>query len=152
MTGTAVINRRLISLICFSSLALSCAGAPTPPAPDYADPNTWAAYPGKPGPEEDTPAGIATTPLTERSGVDVFFIHPTTYLTLAIGNARYDESGATRTRLENGVLKFQASVFNHCCRIFAPRYRQASLKGITSAHTIESPTHRRLRARLCAAP
>jgi len=30
------------------------------------------------------------------------------------------------------VLRFQASVFNGCCRIFAPRYRQASLKAITS--------------------
>jgi len=127
-----MINRWLITLICLSGVALSAA-AETPAAPDYADPNTWAAYPGKPGPEEDTPEGIAKTPFTERNGVDVFFIHPTTYLSLSIGNARYDESGATRTRLENGVLRFQASVFNHCCRIFVPRYRQASLKGITAA-------------------
>jgi hypothetical protein len=127
-----MLNRCLLALICLSSTSLSAA-AETPPAPNYADPKTWAAYPGTPGPEEDTPDGIAKTPLSERKGVDVFFIHPTTYLALSIGNARYDETGATRTRLENGVLRFQASVFNHCCRIFVPRYRQASLKGITSS-------------------
>lgn len=120
----------LIPLISLFGLSLTAAAAP--PAPDYADRNSWAAYPGAPGPEEDTPEGVAKTPLTQRNAVDVFFIHPTTYLTLSIGNARYDESGATRTRLEIGVLRFQASVFNHCCRIFAPRYRQASLKGITA--------------------
>ena len=127
-----MLNRLLLALICLSSTSLSAA-AETPPAPNYADPKTWAAYPGTPGTEEATPDGIAKTPLSERNAVDVFFIHPTTYLTLSIGNAHYDESGATRTRLENGVLRFQASVFNHCCRIFAPRYRQASLKGITSS-------------------
>lgn len=126
-----ILARKIPSLILAGLISLT-ATAETPPAPDYADPNTWAAYAGKPGPEEDTPSGIAKTPLSERNGVDVFFIHPTTYLTLSIGNARFDESGATRTRLENGVLKFQASVFNHCCRIFAPRYRQASLKSITA--------------------
>ena len=57
----------------------------------------------------------------------MFFIHPTTYLSLSIGNARYDEAGATRARLEQGVLRYQASVFNGCCRIYAPRYRQASI-------------------------
>lgn len=124
-------NRWLFALICLGRLSLPAAAA-TPPAPDYADRNSWAAYPGIPGPEEDTPDSVAKTPLTQRNAVDVFFIHPTTYLTLIIGNARYDEDGPTRTRLENGVLRFQASVFNHCCRIFAPRYRQASLKGITA--------------------
>jgi hypothetical protein len=127
-----MLNPWLFALICLFGLSLSAA-AETPPAPDYADPKTWAAYPGIPGPEEDTPDGIAKTPLTQRNAVDVFFIHPTTYLALSIGNARYDEEGPTRVRLENGVLRLQASVFNHCCRIFAPRYRQASLKGITSA-------------------
>jgi hypothetical protein len=128
--------RRLITLICLCAALLSAAtAADAPPAPDYADPNAWAAYPGTSGHEEDTPDGIAKTPPGERNKVDVFFIHPTTYLTLSIGNARYDEDGQTRMRLENGVLKFQASVFNHCCRIFAPRYRQASLKGITANST-----------------
>jgi hypothetical protein len=65
-------------------------------------------------------------PAAERSA-DVFFVHPTTYLTTGVANARYDEPGGPQTRLERGVLRFQASAFNGCCRIYAPRYRQASL-------------------------
>jgi len=67
----------------------------------------------------------------QRDRVDVFFIHPMTYLARSFGNARYVEPGEPRARLENGVLRFQASVFNLCCRSFAPRCRQASLGAIT---------------------
>jgi hypothetical protein len=65
-------------------------------------------------------------PASQRSA-DVFFVHPTTYLATGVANARYDEPGGPQTRLEHGVLRFQASAFNGCCRIYAPRYRQASL-------------------------
>jgi len=71
------------------------------------------------------PPGLAEVPSSERPA-DVFFIHPTTYFG-ADPNARFDEPGATRTRLEQGVLRFQASAFNGCCRIYLPRYRQAAL-------------------------
>ena len=53
-----------------------------------------------------------------------------------MGDARYDEPGATRTRLEQGVLRFQASAFNDCCRIYAPRYRQASLGAFLRAKDV----------------
>lgn len=74
------------------------------------------------------PAGLpqAAIPAAERA--DVFFIHPTTYLSGATPNARYDEPGATSTQIDTGVLRFQASVFNACCRIYAPHYRQASIR------------------------
>ena len=62
----------------------------------------------------------------------MFFIHPTTYLSGAARNARYDEPGFTRTQIEQGVLRFQASVFNACCHIYAPRYRQAALSAFWS--------------------
>jgi hypothetical protein len=64
--------------------------------------------------------------------VPVFFIHPTTYLAPVMGNASFDASGEVGARVDDVVLRFQASVFNGCCRIFAPRYRQASLRAITS--------------------
>jgi len=53
--------------------------------------------------------------VSDRSA-DVFFVHPTTYFGGA-SNARFDEPGITRRRLEQGVLRFQASTFNGCCRI-----------------------------------
>lgn len=98
-------------------------------APDYSQASAWAAYPGHPSHAQDVPAGVS-------GGVDqdvaVFFIHPTTHLSPVVGNAPFDAAGEAGARVDDAVLRFQASVFNDCCRIFAPRYRQASLRAITS--------------------
>ncbi len=99
------------------------------PPPDYSQPFAWAAYPGRPSHAEDVPEGVSRG--SDR-GVDVFFIHPTTYLAPVMGNAAFDAGGEIGARVDDAVLRFQASVFNGCCRIFAPRYRQASLRSITS--------------------
>jgi hypothetical protein len=98
-------------------------------APDYSQPSAWAAYPGRPSHAEDVPAGVSGS---VDQGVAVFFIHPTTYLAPVVGNAPFDAAGEVGARVDDTVLRFQASVFNDCCRIFAPRYRQASLRAITS--------------------
>jgi len=82
---------------------------------------------------------------------DVCFIHPTTYFGAA-ANARFDEPGVTRTRLEAGVPRFQASVFNACCRIYAPRCRQAALAAFLKADTTHATAAyelRRARRRCC---
>jgi len=98
-------------------------------APDYKQPSAWAAYPGRPSHADDLPQGVSKG--VDR-GIPVFFIHPTTDLRMVIGNAAFDAGGEVGARVDDVVLRFQASVFNGCCQIFAPRYRQASLKGITS--------------------
>jgi hypothetical protein len=98
-----------------------------PPAPDYTKDDAWAALPDRRDNADVVPAGSSVTDNQAAAKVDVFFIHPTTYYSKAGWSARYDEPGATMELLENGVLRFQASVFNGCCRIFAPRYRQATL-------------------------
>ncbi len=99
-----------------------------PPAPDYAQDAAWAALPGHPGLAGDVPSGVAKTVPGD---VAVFFIHPTTDYSLVIGNAPFDAGGAMRKRLD-AVLEFQTSVFNACCEVYAPRYRQASLRAITA--------------------
>jgi Protein of unknown function (DUF3089) len=103
-----------------------------PPAPDFGRSEAWLALPGHANNAEQTPAGVALGDPKQRDRVDVFFIHPTTDLKRAFGNASYDAGGEIGGRLENGVLRFQASVLNGCCRIYAPHYRQASLGAITS--------------------
>jgi hypothetical protein len=97
------------------------------PAPVYASASAWAAWPGRPGGANAVPANSAAQDRQAEAKADVFFIHPTTYLSLLIGNAPYDAAGRPETLIESYVLRFQASAFNGCCRIFAPRYRQASL-------------------------
>jgi len=98
-------------------------------APDYSQPAAWAAYPGRHSHADDVPAGLSAG---NEHDVGVFFIHPTTYLAPVMGNASYDASGEVGARVDEAVLRFQASVFNECCRVFAPRYRQASLRAITT--------------------
>ena len=102
--------------------------AHVPPAPDYSQPSAWLAFPGRDGIERSTPPGMAAVDEAQ-APADVFFIHPTTYLRNDVWNAAYDAAGADAPY--NGpVLLNQVSAFNGCCRLYAPQYRQASLKGL----------------------
>lgn len=98
-----------------------------PPAPDYASPDAWAALPDRDDLADVVPpeSGLADRQATAE--VDVFFVHPTTYYQDDAWNAAYDEPGATKEFLESGVLRFQAAVYNASARVYAPRYRQATL-------------------------
>jgi hypothetical protein len=87
-----------------------------PPAPEYAKPNAWL-----------------TRPVAPARPVAVFFVHPTTYFLPVIGNARYDQ-GMLTASLNGATTRLQASAFAGCCDIWAPQYRQSSLRTIT-AHT-----------------
>ena len=105
--------------------ATTVAADPPPPPPDYGRPSAWAGWPDRASTADALPPGVAVVPVSDRSA-DVFFVHPTTYFGGA-QSARFDEPGAARTRLEQGVLRFQVSAFNGCCRTYVPRYRQAAL-------------------------
>jgi hypothetical protein len=99
-----------------------------PPAPDYARADTWLAFPGRNGLERSTPPGMNA--IDEGAApVDVFFVHPTTLSGSAVWNAAYD-APVQSAKLEPAVLMDQLSVFNGCCRLYAPHYRQASLAGL----------------------
>lgn len=97
-----------------------------PPAPDYAQRAAWAAWPGARSAAETVPKG-AEPGIAPSPQVDVFFIHPTTYLGNDAWNAKFDAGEFTGRQLDEIVLGYQASVFNACCRIFAPRYRQVTI-------------------------
>ena len=104
------------------------ASQPAPPAPDYADDDNWAALPDRPGPADSRPEGarpIGGSGAARARDVDVFYVHPTTYRTpdrwnMDLGNE------AVKRWTDASVIARQAGVFNQCCRVFAPRYRQAS--------------------------
>src|SRR5947209_114553 len=86
------------------------------PAPDYASNAAWAALPG------------ADDDANSSRSANVFFLHPTTYLSPESWNAPFDNPG--RGVGGGGVdttLRYQASAFAKCCQIFAPRYRQATV-------------------------
>ena len=84
-----------------------------PPAPDYAKAAAWALLPAQPAASDDPPA-------------DVFFIHPTTYAGGRHWNAPLGVEAADRV-LNRVMLPNYAGPFQKVGRLFAPRYRQASL-------------------------
>lgn len=100
------------------------ASSTPPPAPDYALDSAWAALPQT---EEGSDVIYEGLPRADNlSGVAVFFIHPTTYMSKLDWNAPLDAADA-RTRIDDLVMPGQASAFNYCCDIYAPYYRQATL-------------------------
>lgn len=102
--------------------------ATVPPPPDYAKPAAWLALPGRGGLERSTPPGL--DPVDERTAsADVFFVHPTTFKGSPVWVAPFDASDVAAP-LNPPVLLDQVSVFNGCCRLYAPRYRQATLAGL----------------------
>jgi hypothetical protein len=88
-----------------------------PPPPDYGSPAAWALMPGPARPGEPP--------------VDVFFVHPTTFDGGRNWNGPIDARGPARL-LDRVMLPNYAGPFAAVGRVFAPRYRQASLySGLT---------------------
>lgn len=83
-----------------------------PVSPDYSAPSAWALLPG-PVTASDPPA-------------DVFFVHPTAYDGGRQWNARIGTRAGERF-LQEVALPNYAGPFMRVGRVFAPRYRQASL-------------------------
>jgi hypothetical protein len=98
--------------------------AQTTPAPDYSDEDNWAALPSKSDPSDLVPEGVQAK--SAASPVDTFFIHPTGYLSAAGWISPMHTDSATE---ENTLwmMANQASAFNGCCDVYAPRYREANI-------------------------
>jgi hypothetical protein len=86
-----------------------------PPAPDYGKRTSWALLP-----RDAAGAAPADRP------VDVFFVHPTTFDGGRDWNGGIDQPKAQRF-LSRVVIPNYAGPFDRVGRVFAPRYRQASL-------------------------
>lgn len=126
--------------LCCLGVLLAC-GDPVPPAtpfspeavpaaPDYTQARCWASLPTTEDPADGTPK--RSTPENQaQADVDVFFIHPTTFRSSEAWNASLDDS-SINARTDNLPIRHQASIFNHSCRVFAPRYRQMTYPGFFS--------------------
>jgi hypothetical protein len=92
--------------------------------PDYSLLNYWAAHPWKHDPSDSIPEPLINE--VRDSVIDVFFVHPTTYISLfshSNKNAVISDNKIAATTDYTNIL-YYSSVFNQHCRIFAPRYRQ----------------------------
>lgn len=107
--------------------------------PDYSDLFYWAAHPLKKDPSDSIPAFLKNEELVNY-GVDVFFIHPTTYTSNDFKNWN---AGILNQELNNktdlSTILYQASAFNSVGSIYSPRYRQAHIKSFYIEPTISKP-------------
>lgn len=104
-------------------------------ATDYSNQNNWAALPAMQDNADWTPKGLQNK--QDSAQADVFYIHPTTDVTGFKGNADIDDKTINK-QTDNFPIKYQASVFNESCKVYAPRYRQAALNNFFSKNTDRS--------------
>lgn len=102
--------------------------ARVPPAPNYADSRTWLALPDRQDSADVVPRGAVPGDNQGRAPADVFYIHPTTYVDAAGWNGPWNDAAASQLATELG----QAAVFNGCCQVYAPYYRQATLAAFST--------------------
>lgn len=125
--ATFVYRDEIAMLLAFNKLkpAQPFNAASTPPPPDYSQRGIWAALPDR----EDSADALPTIDVLDQqasAAVDVFFVHPTTYFGTDNWNQPLDNQQVNQLT-DSFVMRGQAAAFNSCCRIYAPRYRQATI-------------------------
>ncbi|MFL0804872.1 MAG: DUF3089 domain-containing protein [Agarilytica sp.] len=93
-------------------------------APDYALEENWAALPDTQDYADMVPNGVVNDLAQGDAPADVFFIHPTGYLAGSNWTYSMDRESGTEENT-HWMMANQASAYNGCCNVYAPRYRQA---------------------------
>ena len=97
--------------------------SPSDGGPDYRDPSAWLSRPGTPDdPANWLPPGV---PGTAKTKAVVFFIPPSTYLSRAHWNAPINDKEMNQRA--HVIVPTEASAFSNVARVWAPRYRQATV-------------------------
>ena len=94
--------------------------------PDYSDTSNWAALPTKIDSADAVPINSAEMDGQSTARVDVFYIHPTVNFSARSWNADLANEKLNK-RTDEYPIRMQASAFNGSCKVYAPRYRQATL-------------------------
>jgi hypothetical protein len=129
----------LFAIIFLAILASSCSNSyqklaanyhisKTPSGPNYSDLTYWAAHPAMHDPSDSVPAPLQASYKPDTT-IDVFFIHPTTYLgTEKPFGLNADISDAfLAAKTDFSPVLYQGSLFNESGRVYAPRYRQTHI-------------------------
>lgn len=119
--ATAVFFERLVIMAMAPGVPFDANAAPR--APEYANPAAWSALPARDdaadGALPELPAGDQAT-----APVDAFYVHPTSYIGASWNGSIEDR--ALNAATDKVATRIQASAFNACCAVYAPRYRQAN--------------------------
>lgn len=122
LIGALIANfQRVVLWMLRPSKPFSLAAAPT--APDYARGESWSALPDRNDLADLVREGL--TPIDQRAApVDVFYVHPTSFLG-GQWNAVVPDPSVDKGTDELST-RIQATAFNQCCAVYAPRYRQTN--------------------------
>lgn len=97
--------------------------------PVYSSESYWIALPWRHDIADTLPQDCPTKEDQANAQVDVFYVHPTVYLSGSAWNGNLDDKKLNQ-RCNNCVMH-QATPFNSCAKVYAPRYRQAVLRSFT---------------------
>ncbi|MEN1786387.1 MAG: DUF3089 domain-containing protein [Bacteroidota bacterium] len=103
-----------------------------PKSPNYSDLGHWFAHPSMDSKVRFTPQGVASTTAWQEGAVDVFYLAPTLNFSKLGWNCPINHPSSTEL-IGEMIMSGQASVFNSCCRIFSPKYRQATFYSFLGA-------------------
>lgn len=95
-----------------------------PKALDYDEAGAWAALPDRDDNANRTPSGIKSA--QKSAPADAFYLHPTTWFSRERWNDNTKEK-PSRELVDQMLMTAQASIFNGCCRVYAPRFRQMTI-------------------------
>ena len=109
---------------------------PVPTAPDYNRRMHWAAWPDSTSPAERLPTGVTRVPVSQRKAA-AFFLHPTTFFSKNHWVQPMDDQNTIRDT-DFGTISTQASAFNGCCNVYAPRFRQSNTAGYQQGQDLPS--------------
>lgn len=108
-------------------------------SPNYSQLIYWAAHPAKKDPSDSIPKPLINQ-FQANNKVDVFFIHPTSYLDTnkpSGWNASLKDIKLNISTDFSSIL-YQASVFNEAGNVYAPRYRQAHIESYTPLNSADT--------------
>ena len=97
-----------------------------PKVPNYFNEKYWSALPNRVDAADVIPKSESWVEDTLKQ-VDVFYVHPTMYRKGKTWNADVDDEKMNK-KVDDKPVHYQASVFNRSCRVYAPRYRQATVE------------------------
>ena len=101
--------------------------ADAPKAPDFDNEYFWVAHPDKNDTSDLVPDGIDTSGDITHKSVDVFFVHSTGFVGPGGWNSSMQSENSEAQSIEY-MLSSMASIFNGCCNIYAPHYREAQIQ------------------------
>lgn len=98
--------------------------------PEYSEEKYWIALPWRHDIADTLPPDCATPDAQLNAQVDVFYVNPTVYFSGSDWNADIEDRKVNKN--SDLCVQNQATPFNACAKIYAPRYRQAILRSFST--------------------